>query len=173
MLQRFRKGLIVGALVLAVTAPVSAQSRNTAGAAPQATPTASGFQFNGRYAGGQPSGGVGGSVGTQMPANVSVTYPNAPWQQPGIVQNQLQMRATSPRPNEYLGGAYNPVYQSNRYPLYDYRPVYYSGYGNAYAWPGSYGYPAAGYVPTTAYIYSGNGTWAPVFAPQVPVIFPR
>ena len=115
-----------------------------------------------------------------MPSNVTVTYPNAPWQQPGIVQNMLQMRATSPRPNQYLGGAYNPTYQSNSYRLYDYRPMYYQGYGDPYAWSNSYGSIGLGSgfyggygVPSTTYVYSGNGAWGPVYVPQAPVIIQR
>jgi hypothetical protein len=124
------------------------------------------FRFTGRFRNfNQPPpapGGPGNVLEPFLPSGVTQQFPLAPFQQPDILRNYLQMRATSPRPNEFMGGQFNPQYISNRDNFADvtYRrssfgapvipevvvfgsPTYYGGY-NAY--PG-YGAPYPAYAP--------------------------
>lgn len=123
------------------------------------------------------------AVGQAQPATpgngtaaVSPSYPSAPFQQPGIVQNQVQMRATSPRPNQYLGGAYNPVYPPANDRRFTPRRWYYPSYTDAYGRPLWYGYGSVrgplydGYA--LPFGYSIFPSWSPQHGLQGSVIVP-
>jgi hypothetical protein len=80
-----------------------------------------------------------------------------------IDRNYAQMRRTSPFPNRFAGGAYNPRPFVRHY--YNYPTYYYPGFGDysygGYAFnysPGLY----VGYVPS---VYSFYGSWYPQYLP--------
>jgi hypothetical protein len=123
------------------------------------------FRFNGRFAGFSPQGHHSVPVIPGLPGarylgpGVQETYPYTPFQQPDILRNYVQMRATSPRPDAFLGGQFNPQYRSTGYPNYGYSPTpYYGGY---------YGGFDPGYV--TPYT---SGSWSAPYS-QPPVILQR
>jgi hypothetical protein len=155
-----------------------------AGSQVQPSVTAQTFQFNGRFRnfnpGNPPPGGPGNTRPPYLPPGVQETYPLAPFTQPDILRNYLQMRATSPRPNDFMGGQFNPQYRSTRTPRDSYFPPY--GYVDPYPYVdygyGGYSYggyafnPVAG-APIFPSIYSGYGSWYPQYLPQNRVIVQR
>jgi len=150
---------------------------------PQSSLTGQTFRFNGRFRGfnpgNPPPGGPGNTLQPFVPSGVQETFPLAPFTQPDILHNYLQMRATSPRPNEFMGGQFNPQYlstraQNNYIPPYGYVDPYpYADYGyGGYAY-GGYAYNPVGGAPLQPSIYPGYGSWYPQSPPQNPVVVQR
>jgi hypothetical protein len=141
------------------------------------------YRFNGRWRNWNPSGPVTpGLPGTPyLPQGVVETYPFTPFQQPDILRNYLQMRATSPNPNQFMGGQFNPQYQrvGPRNPPYGY--PYYGGYGDVappgYGYGGlfygGYAFTPAGGLSVYPSIYSSYGSWYPQYLPQNRVVVQR
>lgn len=88
----------------------------------------------------------GGSVTVQVPPP-----PLLPGSSGLLEQQFQQMRATSPRPNQFLYGRWNPSYETIRPPV-QYQP-YPGGYGGGYyyPYPPVYGYPYGGYYNGLSY----------------------
>jgi hypothetical protein len=116
-----------------------------------------------------------------LPSGVIETYPYTPFQQPDILRNYLQMRATSPRPNDFLGGQFNPQYRSTGFPAGHSHFPYYGGYVNGFGTSLGYGgYDYGGYAfspvigsPVFPSIYSTYGSWYPPYLPQERVVIQR
>jgi hypothetical protein len=168
--------MMTGVMTFAVTGTVFAQSGTPAGSPSQAaspTPVTTTSTTN------TPQPNAGNAPQPAAGSNVVVTYPAAPFQHPSILQNVLQMRATSPRPNAFLGGAYNPVYRTVTPPTYIYRPVYYRDYGYPYGVPAGYGYfvPVdplpVGYVLPSSIGQPVPYPYYPAYGSAVPVYLPR
>jgi hypothetical protein len=151
-------------------------------AARQEMLTAGTFRFNGRFSyfnpANPPPGGPGNTSAPFLPPGVQETYPLAPFTQPDVLRNYLQMRATSPRPNEFMGGQFNPQYRSVAPPRD--RRHHYGYYGSGYVDPYLGGYGYGGYVlgpsvGTSVFpsIYSGYGAWYPQYLPQERVVVQR
>lgn len=150
MRARLHRWMATGTLALSVLAPAFAQGGAPAGSSPaprvqkhqisasvrtepRVVLTAGEVRFNGRFQGWPQAQTAAGNNGVP---SVSPNYPNAPFQHPDIQRNYLQMRATSPRPNQFMGGAYNPVYPATPDRAYTPYVWYHEGYGR----PLDYGY---------------------------------
>src|SRR5262249_33428031 len=141
------------------------------------------YRFNGRYQGfnpgNPPPGGPGNTLQPYLPPGVQQTFPLAPFTQPDILRNYLQMRSTSPRPNDFLNGQFNPQYRTTGAPL-----PYIAPYGGVGSYPyvdyGYRNYSYGGYVFSPLLggavfpsIYSTYGSWYPPYIPQDRVIVQR
>jgi hypothetical protein len=142
-----KRGVILGVgvvcLLAAISGPARAESRR-----PVLRPNRGG-------------GGGGGQRGVQVPVypDSNMTYPE--WL---IYQDFQRMRATSPNPNNFLGGKYNPQYRTVYPPTIQvYPPGDGYGYGlyGSFGGPGLYGnfgYGGGGsYVQRDTYIYREGG----------------
>jgi hypothetical protein len=189
------RGLVVAAGVWALVAagparaaePADSQWQRPAFSERREVLTQSTFRFTGRFRNfspGQPApGGPGNTSVPVLPFGFQETYPLTPFQHPLILRDYLQMRATSPRPNEYLGGQFNPQYVGVvPHGRFNHGSHYYGG-GYVEPYPGGYGYGGYSYggyatgavagLSTYPSIYSGYGSWYPQSLAQDRVIVQR
>jgi hypothetical protein len=103
-------------------------------------------------------GGFGGGFGYRGPHSST-------WS--GLIdQNFAQMRRTSPFPNQYAGGYYNPRPHYHRFHSPSYGSFLYPTYGY-YAYDGyAFGYSPALYGAHVPSVYSYYGSWYPPYLPQ-------
>jgi len=187
--------LAVAVGIAALLAPVAARAQaprppsatGPLGANRQTDPQSEGFRFNGRFRDFNPQGRYPAPVVPGLPGGrylgpgVQETYPYTPFQQPDILRNYLQMRSTSPRPDAFLGGQFNPQYRSTGQRPPQRGGHYYGGYVEPYGAPigyGGYAYGGYAFSPVVGgamlpSIYSSYGSWYPPYLPQERVILQR
>jgi hypothetical protein len=179
----FTLGTVLTVVAGLLTVPVASPARADDPRQAQPNLMAQTFRFNGRFQhfnpGNPPPGGPGNTLQPFLPPGVQETYPLAPFNQPDILRNYLQMRATSPRPNDFMGGQFNPQYRSTRtrdpyFPPYGYvDPYSYVDYGYGGYNYGGYAFNPVVGAPLFPSIYSSYGSWYPQYLPQNRVVVQR